>query len=85
MLLTTTIIARKRYSTTFVDDLDFTPAGSDHWSLPPHLSVDHPKSDCQAELCSRSKSKEKIKLVVDSKSAISIRVLTLPVLSVPLS
>ena len=25
-----------RYSTTLVDYLDFTPAGSDYWSLPPH-------------------------------------------------
>jgi MFS family permease len=43
----TTIIARKRYSTTLLDDLDFTPA-SDHWSLPPELSVNPPQSDSQA-------------------------------------
>ncbi len=42
------IIARKRYSTTLVGDLDFTPAGSDHWSLPPQLSVDPPNSEGQA-------------------------------------
>jgi MFS family permease len=46
--LATTIIARKRYSTTFVDDLDFTPASSDHWSLPPQLPVDSPGNDAQA-------------------------------------
>src|SRR5919198_1197983 len=32
-----TIIANKRYSSTLIDDLDFTPSG-DHWSLPPALS-----------------------------------------------
>src|SRR5919198_4348887 len=32
-----TIIAKKRYSSTLLDDLDFTPSG-DHWSLPPALS-----------------------------------------------
>jgi MFS family permease len=48
LALGATIIARKRYSTTFVDDLDFTPAGSDHWSLPPQLSVDPSQSDSQA-------------------------------------
>jgi predicted MFS family arabinose efflux permease len=42
-----TIIARKRYSTTLLDDLDFTPA-SDHWSLPPELSVNPSQSDSQA-------------------------------------
>jgi MFS family permease len=42
-----TIIARKRYSTTLLDDLDFTPV-SDHWSLPPELSVNPPQSDSQA-------------------------------------
>jgi Transmembrane secretion effector len=46
--LAATIIARKLYSTTLVDDLDFTPAGSDHWSLPPQLSVDPPNSEGQA-------------------------------------
>jgi len=48
LALGATIIARKRYSTTFVDDLDFTPAGSDYWSLPPQLSVDPSQSDSQA-------------------------------------
>jgi hypothetical protein len=38
--LATTIIARKRYSTTLVNDLDFTPAGNDYWSLPTDLSID---------------------------------------------
>ena len=46
--LAATIIARKRYSTTLVDDLDFTPADSDHWSLPQQLSVDPPNSEGQA-------------------------------------
>ena len=40
LALATTIIAKKRYSTTLVDDLDFTPAGNDYWSLPPELSID---------------------------------------------
>jgi hypothetical protein len=34
-----TIVARKRYSSTHIDDLDFTPA-NDHWSLPPQSSID---------------------------------------------
>ena len=38
----------ERYSTTLVDDLDFTPAGSDYWSLPPQLSVDRANSEGQA-------------------------------------
>ena len=29
---------KKRYSSTLLDDLDFTPA-SDHWSLPPQSLV----------------------------------------------
>jgi MFS family permease len=48
LALATTIIARKRYSTALVDDLDFTPAGSDHWSLPPQLSVDPQISEGKA-------------------------------------
>ena len=40
VVLAITIIARKRYSTTLVDDLDFTPAGNDYWSLPTDLSID---------------------------------------------
>src|SRR5215212_7413105 len=47
LALGATIIARKRYSTTLLDDLDFTPA-SEHWSLPPELSVNPPQSDSQA-------------------------------------
>src|ERR687883_562222 len=39
LALAATIIAKKRYSSTLLDDLDFTPA-SDHWSLPPQSSVD---------------------------------------------
>ena len=47
LALGATIIAKKRYSTTLLDDLDFTPA-SDHWSLPTNLSVDPPQNDNQA-------------------------------------
>src|SRR5215207_3719445 len=47
LALAATIIARKRYSSTLLDDLDFTPA-SDHWSLPPELSVDLSQNDSQA-------------------------------------
>jgi hypothetical protein len=47
LALAATIIARKRYSITLLDDLDFTPA-SDHWSLPPELSVDLSQNDSQA-------------------------------------
>jgi Transmembrane secretion effector len=47
LALAATIIARKRYSITLLDDLDFTPV-SDHWSLPPELSVDLSKNDSQA-------------------------------------
>jgi len=42
-----TIIARKRYSSSLLDDLDFTPA-SDHWSLPPQSSVIHSQNENQA-------------------------------------
>ncbi|MGA9149536.1 MAG: MFS transporter [Candidatus Nitrosopolaris sp.] len=48
LALAATIVTRKRYSTTVVDDLDFTPAGSDHWSLPPQLSIDPSNSEAQA-------------------------------------
>jgi MFS family permease len=48
LTLATTLITRKRYSTTVVDDLDFTPAGSDYWSLPPQLSIDPLNSESQA-------------------------------------
>ena len=47
LALGATIIARKRYSTTLLDDLDFTPA-SDHWSLPTELLGDPPQNDSQA-------------------------------------
>jgi hypothetical protein len=42
-----TIIAKKRYSSTLLDDLDFTPA-SDHWSLPAMYSVDNSQNENQA-------------------------------------
>lgn len=42
-----TIVARKGYSSSILDDLDFTPA-SDHWSLPPQSSVDPSQVDNQA-------------------------------------
>jgi MFS family permease len=48
LTLAATIVTRKRYSTTVLDDLDFTPAGSDHWSLPPQLSIDPSNSGGQA-------------------------------------
>ncbi|MGB8934197.1 MAG: MFS transporter [Candidatus Nitrosopolaris sp.] len=48
LALAATIVTRKRYSTTVVDDLDFTPAGSDHWSLPSQLSIDPSNSEGQA-------------------------------------
>lgn len=48
LALGATIIANKRYSSTLLDDLDFTPA-SDHWSLPPALSsVEHSQNENQA-------------------------------------
>ena len=46
--LAATIIVRKRYRATFVNDLNFTPAGVDYWSLPPQLSTSPLKSDGQA-------------------------------------
>jgi predicted MFS family arabinose efflux permease len=42
-----TIIARKRYSSSLLDDLDFTPA-SDHWSLLPPSSVIPSQKENQA-------------------------------------
>jgi MFS family permease len=48
LALAATIVTRKRFNATVVDDLDFTPAGSDHWSLPPQLSIDPAISDGQA-------------------------------------
>jgi hypothetical protein len=46
LALGATILAKKRYNTALLDDLDFTPSG-DHWSLPPDLSIDLPQSDNQ--------------------------------------
>lgn len=46
--LAATIIVRRRYRTDFVNDLNFEPAGSDYWSLPPQLSAGPLKSDGQA-------------------------------------
>ena len=46
LALGATILSKKRYNTTLLDDLDFTPSG-DHWSLPPDLSIDLPQSDNQ--------------------------------------
>ncbi|HYF99792.1 MAG TPA: MFS transporter [Candidatus Saccharimonadales bacterium] len=45
--LAATIIAKKRYSSHLLDDLDFTPV-SDHWSLPPQYSVDPSQFENQA-------------------------------------
>jgi MFS family permease len=47
LALAATIVTKKRYSTALVDDLDFTPAGSDHWSLPSQLSIDPADSESQ--------------------------------------
>ncbi len=47
-LAATTIVLRKRFKTTLLNDLDFTHAGSDYWSLPHQLSDNPPKSDGQA-------------------------------------
>src|SRR5919112_1600445 len=58
--LAATIIVRKRYRATFVNDLNFTPAGVDYWSLPPQLSAAPPKSDGQALIT--------VEYIVDPKS-----------------
>jgi MFS family permease len=47
LALGASIIAKKRYSSTLLDDLDFTPA-SDHWSLPPQSSIDPLQNENQA-------------------------------------
>jgi MFS family permease len=47
LALAATIIAKKRYSSTLLDDLDFTPV-SDHWSLPPQSSIDASQYENQA-------------------------------------
>jgi MFS family permease len=47
LALGASIIAKKRYSSTLLDDLDFTPA-SDHWSLPPQSSIDPSQNENQA-------------------------------------
>jgi MFS family permease len=47
LALGVSIIAKKRYSSTLLDDLDFTPA-SDHWSLPPQSSVGPLQNENQA-------------------------------------
>ena len=47
LALAATLIARKRYSSTLLDDLDFTPV-SDHWSLPPQSSIDPSQVDNHA-------------------------------------
>jgi len=47
LALAATIIAKKRYSSTLLNDLDFTPV-SDHWSLPPQSSIDPSQYENQA-------------------------------------
>jgi MFS family permease len=47
LALGATVIAKKRYSSTLLDELDFTPA-SDHWSLPPQSLVDPSQKEKQA-------------------------------------
>ena len=48
LALAATIITRKRYRTTVVDNLDFTPAGTDYSSLPQQLSIEPLSSKGQA-------------------------------------
>jgi Transmembrane secretion effector len=47
LALGATVIPRRHYSSTLLDDLDFTPA-SDHWSLPPQSSVDPSQNENRA-------------------------------------
>jgi hypothetical protein len=47
LALGATIIAKKRYGSNLLDDLDFTPV-SDHWSLPPQSSIDASHNENQA-------------------------------------
>jgi MFS family permease len=47
LALGASIIAKKRYSSSLLDDLDFTPA-SDHWSLPPQSLTDPSQNENQA-------------------------------------
>ena len=47
LALGATIVASKRYSSSLLDDLDFTPA-SDHWSLPSQSLVDPSQNENQA-------------------------------------
>lgn len=47
LALGASIIAKKRYNSTLLDDLDFTPA-SDHWSLPPQSLIDPSQNENQA-------------------------------------
>jgi len=47
LALGASIIAKKRYSSTLLDNLDFTPA-SDHWLLPPQALVDPSQNENQA-------------------------------------
>ncbi len=47
LALGVTVIAKKRYSSTLLDELDFTPA-SDHWSLPPQSLADPSQNENQA-------------------------------------
>ena len=47
LALGATVIAKKRYSSTLLDELDFTPA-SDHWSLPPQSLADPSQNENRA-------------------------------------
>ncbi len=47
LALAATIIAKKRFNSTLLNDLDFTPV-SDHWSLPPQSSIDPSQYENQA-------------------------------------
>jgi MFS family permease len=47
VLVSTIFIVRRYYSTSIVSELDFTPASTDHWSLPTQLSIQPTQSNAQ--------------------------------------
>ncbi len=47
VLVSTIFIVRRYYSTSIVSELDFTPASTDHWSLPTQLSIEPTQSNAQ--------------------------------------
>lgn len=46
-LVSTILVVRRYYSTSIVSALDFTPASTDHWSLPTHLVVEPTQTTAQ--------------------------------------